>query len=257
MFRPWIARTIGSSSQFWVLPRRRQDLVRFIALSLLPFCFSPLLQFQGLKWSRASDNAVIVAMEPLLTAGLGWFFLKERPKRIDLAGLGLALVGFSILSTGAADFSASMGNALLLVALLGEATYSVLGRNLIAKYEVVPLFGTTLTLGVLGLTLFLSVNGMAFGLDWPSHTSLRSLLGILWMGPIGTTLTYVFWLKALTRVDVAQAAPTLFVQPVMGVVWGVVFLGEALTGVRALGAGIILVGILTPTVFFPPSKKPL
>ncbi len=258
LLRPLVARLLRDPRRepHWVSPAL-PDRWRIVGLGLLPFCLSPLLQLTGLSLSRATDNAVIVAMEPLLTASLGWWILHERLRGVDFLGLALALTGFFLLSTSAVSFSASLGNAIMLISLFGEASYSVLGRDLVRRYRVLPLFGTSLGLGVLGLTVALGVSVWLAPPASLAVPSMRSVFGILWLGPLGTAAVYLLWMKVLTRIDVSKAAPTLFIQPVMGVVWGVLFLGERLSPLQGLGACVILLGILLPTALFSIQKKTL
>ena len=129
------------------------------------FCFSPLLQMRGLAASFAADNALIVAMEPLITVFLVWLILGERPSRLHLIAFFVALVGFALL-TGMSPSSLThgldahvFGDVLLLLSLLGEAMYSTIGRKLIMKHPPAAVFGTALLLGVIcltGVTFFLS-----------------------------------------------------------------------------------------------------
>ena len=57
--------------------RSFRDIAFIAVLGLLAFCFSPLLQLTGLHDSRATDNALIIAMEPLITVGAAWLFLRQ------------------------------------------------------------------------------------------------------------------------------------------------------------------------------------
>ena len=64
------------------------------------------------------------------------------------------------------------------------------------------------------------------------------------MGPIGTALAYFYWMTALTEAPVASLAITLFIQPVMGTIFGHLFLGDHLTWIQGLGGGLILLGVI-------------
>jgi drug/metabolite transporter (DMT)-like permease len=229
-------------------------LNRLVAtLGILSFGIGPFLQLTGLQSSRAIDNSLIIAMEPMLTVMLAWLLLRERPTRIQFASFGIALTGFALLSgltlqklTGTWDGGAHLlGNLILLVSLTGEAAYSPLGRMLMAKNTPLKVFGTTLAIGV----AFLSLGSLLLG-QFPSFLELSQLsweaiFGVFWLGPLGTTATYLYWMFALTRAPIASIVLTIFVQPVFGTLWGHLFLSERLSAIQALGAALILVAVFT------------
>src|SRR4051812_42701147 len=86
----WLRYT-SAALAFWLmallfrlpLPRRVGGRVWLnLALAgLLSFCAGPVLQFSGLKISRALDNALIIAIEPLITVLMAWVLLGERITR--------------------------------------------------------------------------------------------------------------------------------------------------------------------------------
>jgi drug/metabolite transporter (DMT)-like permease len=135
-----------------------------------------------------------------------------------------------------------------LSALIGEASYSVLSLKLVDRYQPLGIFGSALAVGVGILTLStLAIEGpyMFFEL---SHLSWKSLCGLLWLGPMGTALAYFYWMSVLREASVASLALTLFIQPVLGAVWGYAFLGETLSGAQAMGAIFIITGVMTQSV---------
>jgi drug/metabolite transporter (DMT)-like permease len=77
----------------------------------------------------------------------------------------------------------------------------------------------------------------------------RKVLALLWLGPLGSTLTYLYWLLAIERVNVSSAALTLFIQPIAGSFLGILALDEGFTMTKGIGASLILaaVGMLTPS----------
>jgi drug/metabolite transporter (DMT)-like permease len=235
-------------------PRNMRDGLLIVAVGFMAFCLAPLLQMTGLHSSRATDNALIVAMEPLMTVALARVIIGERLSQVHYFAFSLALTGFALLSGfhGGVDFSGSStsftGNLLMLSALIGEASYSVLSLKLVDRYQPLGIFGSALAVGVGILTLStLAIEGpyMFFEL---SHLSWKSLCGLLWLGPMGTALAYFYWMSVLREASVASLALTLFIQPVLGAVWGYAFLGETLSGAQAMGAIFIITGVMTQSV---------
>jgi len=229
---------------FFLLPQGARAWLLALSLGFLTFCFSPLLQMTGLDASRATDNALIIAIEPLMTIVLARFFLGEAMARSTVLALAASLVGFAMLSGlnwERVTFGANLfGNLILLLSLTGEAAYSSLGRKLSQRRAPVAVFGTALLAGVVFLTFATAVLA---GLPDLSLLETSAWLALLWLGPFGTALSYLYWMHALETIPVAPLALTLFVQPIAGTVWGYLFLDERLTPAQAAGGALILAAV--------------
>jgi len=229
------------------LSRREWGLLTLMAFA--SFCYTPLLQVTGLNSSQAMDNALIIVLEPLLSVALAALILRERMSRTQFLSLSGALLGFSLMSgLGPSTIAQglgprSAGNGLMLLSLLGDSLYTVLGSRLLRKVSPIPLFGTSLLIGLLVLT----------GITWggPGLPSLESLswsqvFAVFWVGPLGTALTFGYWAWALQTQPVSAMVPTLFVQPLFGMLLGFLWLGERLDAWQSLGAAILLTAVCWP-----------
>ena len=228
-------------------PKNRTELVLIFLTGFMVFCYSPILAFQGLHNSQAADGAIIVAMEPLMAVLLAWMFLKERISKLLFIAFAVAITGFLLLSgvaeihSGEVSASRVAANALMVVALIGEASYSITARKLFDRGAgPLAVMGSSLWAGVISMTIWTAVTfPEGIGLAW-NGLSWKGALALLWLGPMGTTAAYLVWMIALTEATVASLALTLFIQPVFGAIWGVVLLGDRFTFVQGLGAILIL-----------------
>jgi drug/metabolite transporter (DMT)-like permease len=214
-----------------------------LAMGLFTFFGSAVLQYRGLSLSTASANALIVAIEPLSAVLLAWLLLRERLGWIQGAAIALALFGFFLLSNlepghlRASLALFNLGNLFLLAAMPMEAIYSIISRKLAGRVDAIQLFVVAIAFGFLLLTLYGIVSSSlppklpSNGLSW---------VALLWLGPLGTALTYIFWTFALEDASVAAVSITLFLQPILGALFGTVFLGEWLAGWQIVGALLIL-----------------
>jgi drug/metabolite transporter (DMT)-like permease len=80
--------------------------------------------FAAIKWGMpAGITAIIVGVQPVLTAFMGWCFLGARLHRIQWIGLGLGLVGVIsvLLTTGQQEYVSLNWTAMLaaIIALFG------------------------------------------------------------------------------------------------------------------------------------------
>jgi drug/metabolite transporter (DMT)-like permease len=267
LFR-WFRSSQGEQTRVeaFLFPRSRADLGWLLVIGVLGFCVAPLLQMTGLHASRATDNALIVAMEPLLTVLLAWLVLGEAVHGFHWIAFAIAFSGFGLLadltpgrigllwgSPGSQEGAHFIGNFLILLALLGEACYSIAGRKLLIRHSAYGIFGSALVVGVGALTIVLGFTQGPGAFTAVAGLSGKAWLAVFFLGPLGTALAYLYWMIALTEAPVASLVLTLFVQPVFGSFWGYEFLGERLTVMQWVGAALISAAILLQCAARPSS----
>jgi drug/metabolite transporter (DMT)-like permease len=265
----WLRYTAGALT-FWVFLGREwfrlaqshwdrlrpKDLGVLLLFGLIPFGASPLLNYAGIFRAQSIDSAVMVAFEPVLTVVMAWMFLGESLVRRQLVGVGLATLGVLLIQIGhrlegweKGSTERGLGVSLIAVAILCEASFSILGRRLAGRFRVEWTFGVGISLGALVL------SGVVWGLR-PEGVSLYSVLSrlsrtgllcVLGLGPIGTFLMYFTWLRLLRKVEVGRAALTLFLQPLLGMSLGLIARDEYF-GVLAWIGVMVLMGGLTLAV---------
>lgn len=229
-------------SDYFLRPKSRRIALEIAVLGVGAFVFSPILQFVGLETAQAMENSILIATEPLITVALAWAILGEKMNRAQTTSMILAIVGVvfftGLLGLGATGFS--IGLIYLLLAQFGESGYSVFGKKLALVHEPKAILGSALALGACLLTVFT----VAFD-KIPSLGALgASEAGaIFWIGPLGSTLTYLIWTSISKKVTVASMAITLFVQPLVGSLAGYLLLGERLTVGQLFGAILIFISI--------------
>lgn len=230
-----------------------------LLLGFFAFSFTSALNSLGLSHTRATDNALIIAIEPLVTVLMARLIVGEKIKREHGFAIVLAVIGFSLLS----DLSLSnikegisgstLGNLLILVSLLGEGGYSAYSRKLLPHFSPIAIFSTGISIGILILTILLF---MTDGLPvFPLN--LRTTLASIQVGFIGTAFTYLYWLIAMKTSTIPAMVITLFVQPLAGAVFGTFLLHEHLTGSQWIGGGLILLSLLAPLLKWSGSKNSL
>lgn len=234
----------------WKRPQDTSPLSEFpknffwiAAIGLVTFAGSAYAQYKGLGLTTSTANSLIVATEPLFVVLLAWIFLREKISGSQGFVFLVAITGFFLLSNvkpgnilaGFAGFN--MGNLLLLLSMPCEATQTIGSRGLAGRVKPATVLIWTLPIGFAVFTAYLLISGQ--GLPDP-RMSLGSIFATFWLGPLGTTFSYTFWTFALVDAPVAAVALTLFVQPILGALTGMVFLGERMDFWQWLGAALIL-----------------
>jgi drug/metabolite transporter (DMT)-like permease len=233
------------------------------AMGMITFFGSAVLQFRGLAHSTSTANAILVALEPLFAVFLAWGFLGEEVRRRQGFAFLLAVGGFLLLSNlKPHDFWAtiqlfSFGNFLLLLTMPMEAMYSIISRRLAGRVPAMLLFTAALSFGFLALCFYLLMSGL--GLPDLRSLDANGWVALLWVGPVGTTITYTFWTVVLVEAPVAAVSLTLFVQPILGAAFAAIFLGERLDFWQGTGAALIVgaLALQTTVALRPAAKEPL
>jgi drug/metabolite transporter (DMT)-like permease len=218
-------------------------------LTLLGFVLNKAFEYFGLALSTASDVALLIATESLFTAVLSWTLLRERVTAAGVAALVVGLVGVYLIVErgvipnlgGGAGSGRIIGDLLVIFSLLLESGYTILGKRTLAQMP--PLLFTAATL-VGSLFVWIPAGAVAVArAGWP-HLSVAGWVGVVYMALVATVLGYWLWFRALAVVDASTAAPTLFIQPLLGAALGVWLLHDSLTWATWLGGGLIFASLL-------------
>jgi drug/metabolite transporter (DMT)-like permease len=165
----------------------------------------------------------------------------DRPSRRVLGAVALGFVGLAILvRPGGGTSVAWLG--LVVCSALAWALGSFLSSRLPLPADAFA--ATALEMLVGGL--FLLPFGLAFhgaGSLSPADFSTRSILGWVYLVLIGSLVGYTAYVWLLGHAPIATVATYAYVNPVVAIVLGVLFLHEAVTWTIVAGAAVILVSV--------------
>ncbi len=238
----------------------RRDWGAFWAMGVLGLALTYLLAYQGLRLTTASNFALLHATESVFLSLLAFFFLGEALPRTKLLGIGLGLTGvYLIISNGITLPSLShstLGNLLIALALAFEASSSIVGKNLVARYPPLSVVTYQMLSGAVALAPFAAyemTRQIALGhpLILPPASALWSLLYLII--PC-TVLGYLVWFSILDKHNASEMSVFLFIQPVAGAALGAYFLGDKITLFTVVGALLVLLAV--GLVNRPPPEPP-
>jgi len=209
----------------------------------LPFVLMSYAQ-QRIESSLAS---IIITSMPLFTLALAHAFTDDRASRRKLAGVLVGFLGILLLLGPAAlegQKNSVVGQLLYLGVALSYAVMGIIIRRLGAG-KGTALSRTACSNGVATLMLV----PLAFVLEQPLaiSPSLNSILGVLGLGLISSTLGQflVFRLNATAGPNFTSA--NNYMGPPVGIMWGVLLLGEGITWLRIAAMLVIFAGIAFAT----------
>lgn len=205
----------------------------------------------SLEFTSVASSVVLVQSAPLFVAIGSFIFLHEKPTKLMVLGILIALVGSIIIS--AHDFSIDKnslpGNLLAITGAIGAAGYLLAGRKLRAEMDTFHY--VTAVYSVAAILLFIiAVISKASLIGYSSTTYLLLLAIALIPQVIGhTTLNWA--LKYFTATAVAVI---ILGEPIGASILALVILGENISLIKILGGLIILTGVII-VIFSEPEKK--
>lgn len=194
----------------------------------------------------ASLNGILVATVPIATIVAAHVLVPgERFTPTTLPGLLVALLGVMVLIGRPGDIGEGGSLALGVFWSFSGVTAAAIGGALSRRYAL-----ETPAVGMI-VPQFLVATGVVLVLDVPAggFAGLGALtfiqwMGLLWLGLISTTVPFFAFFRAVEIAPAAKAALIGYLIPLVGVVGGLVVLGEPLSLGLAVGGPLILAGVV-------------
>ena len=203
-------------------------------------------------------SAVLNATVPLFGALVAWGWLKDRPTASRSLGLAIGFLGVAMLAWDKASFRPdASGHApgwAVLACLLACVCYAIAASATRRYLTGLPAL-VTATGSQLGASLGLALPALWF---WPARMpGIHAWLAALALGVVCTGIAYILYFRLIEQAGPPRALAVTFLVPVFAVLYGVLFLGETVTGWMLLCAGVIVCGtsLSTGLLKLPALKK--
>jgi len=196
--------------------------------------------FVAMTRIEAGLASIIASMMPLMVALLGWIVFGEKVRPLGVAGLCAGFLGAAIIMgsrlSGGVD---GVGVILCLLGMgaLAVATLSV--RSATSGGNLLMIVGLQMLVGSAALALP-ALTLETWAVNWTPRLGLAFAFTTLVPGLLATWV----WFRLVGRIGAVRAATFHFLNPVIGVSAGALFLGERLAPADLLGVAIIAGGIL-------------
>ena len=251
-------------------PRGRADAVRpswrdewlFAAMGFTGLAFYQFLENCAVYYTNASNVAILTSFGPIVTAVLSRVLLKDRTLSVPfLLGALLSVAGVALVSlNGAVNFAVRpLGDLMAVGAMVCWGFYSVLldkanARGFPQLMIVRKAFFWSLLM-ILPATLWGLTESGFYALDGSFSVTLdaaanaerfsrlSNVANFLFLGVFASAVCFCLWNQACKSLGVVRTTVGLYLTPVAGVLFAVLFLGERLTVMSATGGLAILAGV--------------
>ena len=225
-------------------PRDRASWFPFLLLGAT----SVAVPFFLITWGELSiDSAVasiLNATVPLFTIVIAHLFLQDDKMTVQrVMGLFIGFIGVVVLLSEnliAGAHSSLLGQAAVILAAIFYAASSVYARR-VTQFApglvrgAAPLVSATIIMWIAAPVLESPFKLPQLSITW---------IAVLWLGVLGTGLALILWYYLLHEIGPTRTGMVTYIFPLGGVILGVVFLNEQLSWQLAVGALLIISGIL-------------
>jgi drug/metabolite transporter (DMT)-like permease len=222
----------------------RPVLVRLVVLGVLGNTLYQLAFIIGLVHTTATNSALILAMMPMTVAVLAGILGYERITTRMRWGILLGTVGVAlVIATRGVGFSAGTvaGDLLTVLAVLTWAAYTVGLRTVPAEVSSLRVTTVTTIAGAPGLVL--AGLPQVVRLDW-SAVPHGAWAGLVYATLLSLVVAYLLWNRSVKAVGGTRTAIYMCVTPLVAAVGAWLILGERAHPLQALGAVLIVTGVL-------------
>lgn len=238
----WLRRVPGEA------PLSRRDRVLLFWESFIGNFLFSICMLYGVMATSALAAGVVMAAIPAAVALLARLFLGERiaPRigaAIACAGCGIALLALA-RNPGGGAAAPWWGYALLLGAVVCEASYVVIGKRLTAQVSARRI---SALINLWGLALITPL-GLWQARQFDFGAVAPGLWGLLVFYALAASMFSVWlWMQGLRHVPAPQAGVFTVMLPVSAALVGVWFLDEPLGAPHAAAFALALAGLLLAT----------
>jgi drug/metabolite transporter (DMT)-like permease len=225
-------------------PLPRGALGRLIVLGVVGNTLYQLAWISGLERTTASNSALILASMPTVVAVMAVVLGLEpfRPKVIGgvlVATLGVVLV-VAVRGTGF-DGGSMAGDLLSLAAVLCWAGYTLGLRTL--PSEISPVRVTMVTTVAGAPVLFLAGLPSIVRTEWTA-VGWQGWAALAYSTVLSLLVAYVIWNRSVKVVGPSRTVIYMCLTPLVAVVAAAVLLGERPRPLQAVGAALIIAGVV-------------
>ena len=223
----------------------KRDWLTVIGLGFIGYYLGSLLDFTGLQYISAGMGRLILFLYPTIVVLMSAVFLKQPIRARHVISLllsygGIALVFREEIKLSGELTALMLGSALVFASAVTTALYYVAGSRYVQK------------MGSMRYTAYASISASFFviahfmAMNGPEKLAVSQPVLVLAvvMALFSTVLPLWLIAEGLKRLGANQVALVGCVGPVSTMLFGQVFLGEAITGVQWVGAVLVMAGVL-------------
>ena len=226
------------------VPLSKRDWAAVIGLGMMGYYAASLFDFWGLQYISAALERLILFLNPTLVVLISAVALSYRIRKRDIFALATSYAGIALVFVHDLQFNPErvlLGGGLVLLSAVLYAGYLVGGGQMVKRLGGVRFAAYASIVSTIAITLhFVWVHPLAI----LATQTMRVYWLAGWMAIISTVLPVIMLAEGMRRIGSSNTAMISSIGPISTIFMGAIFLGEPITALQLLGAGLVLVGVL-------------
>ena len=229
-----VARLVFGRNESWPDRRRTIELLVIGAVGITAVSLTYFIAIDDIDTSLA---IVLWYVYPIFVVAVSWVLFKKRPRRNVFVALPFTLAGIAIT---AGQVSGGSGTAITLVMV----------SSFLFSFYILALDRASRGVGLITNVTVLSI-GTAIGywivcltpitpLEARFPDDMRTWVLITTLAVFGTTAPFLFSVAGLTRLEASTYSVITTIEPVLGIIVAVLFLGESMSATQLIGAALVI-----------------
>ena len=187
--------------------------------------------------------SLILQAQALFTVVIAAAVLGERPRPIQLMGMGIAVGGLFVVALGRSGATPLVGVLLCLAGALSWGAGNVASRRCAGASGLGLTVWGSLFVPLPMLVLSLLVDGPGAVGDALTHFGGAAIASTAYTVILASLVGYTIWNGLMGIYPASNVAPFTLLVPVVGFLAGWVFLGERPNAAAFVGGALLLVGV--------------
>jgi drug/metabolite transporter (DMT)-like permease len=221
------------------LPDLRTHWRAFVLVGIVNSALPFVLFSYAEQYLSASAGAILNATSPFFVAITAAIWLGEAMTPVKIAGLAIGFSGVAVLvgwHPGTMTRDVALATAACLAATV---CYALSGTFIKRRLANVPTFGIAAASQLMAALVLAPAAAMA---PAPGPVTPLVVANVAALALASTAVAYLIYFKLIADIGPTRTMTVTFLIPLFGVLWGNVFLDEALTLDMLAGGALIVAG---------------
>ena len=235
-----------------ILKKNKRDTLFLFLAGLFEPCAYSILEAYGIKMTSASISAIFVATIPCMTLLLGILFFRNKADAKLVASLLITFAGVAIATFFSPVFSVGgtrVGMLCMFFGVIAASMYSLSSKRASAHFDASTVTAVMAFEGAILFNIIALCQGYRLETFTILFTDWKLMINILFLGVFCAFASYLCYNRLLHYADPALATNIVgSLSTVIGVVAGVLIMGDLWGWYTVIGLAITLAGVWLSTL---------
>lgn len=220
-----------------------KDLWQFVMIGIFSILTMSYTYFESIRLSSLTLASILLYTAPVMVTLMSVMFYREKITPRKIICLTGAISGIVMISGIDSKISLTVpGLTYGLLSAFSYALYSIIGKNLLKKYEPVTVSSYAFIFAALGSVFTVDLPTMAC--TFIDSSNLLYTLGVMiGCGVVTAAIPYTLYTLGLKHIPAGKASILACVEPLTASVMGICFYGDRIGLVSITGILLILLAV--------------